>query len=75
MFALTNLTGNLSLNLKCDPEVAIELRETYTAVEPGYHMNKVHWNTILIDGSISSYLIKKWIDDSYELVTKGKKRK
>jgi len=76
MFALTNLTGDLSLNLKCDPEKAIELREQYPAVVPGYHMSKVHWNTVWIDGSVSDKLIKEWIDDSYELVfSKGKKAK
>jgi len=76
MFALTNLTGDLSLNLKCDPEKAIELREQYPAVVPGYHMSKVHWNTVWIDGSVSDKLIREWIDDSYELVcSKGKKAK
>lgn len=46
MFALTDLEGELSINLKCDPDLAIELREKYPAVQPGYHMNKKHWNTI-----------------------------
>jgi len=68
MFALANLDGPLSLNLKCDPEKAIELRETYEAVKPGYHMNKQHWNTIEIDGSISLKIIKQLIDHSYDLV-------
>jgi predicted DNA-binding protein (MmcQ/YjbR family) len=58
----------LSINLKCDPEKAIELREHYPAVLPGYHMNKLLWNTVLIDGSIDDFLLKKWIDDSYGLV-------
>lgn len=76
MFALTNLTGDLTINLKCNPEKAVELREMYPAVEPGYHMNKQHWNTIRIDGSISESLIKEWIDNSYNLVNKNKgKRK
>lgn len=75
MFALMNLTGDLSINLKCDPEKAIELRELYPAVEPGYHMNKAHWNSIRVDGSIPSSLIKEWIDHSYELVSKRNKRK
>ena len=78
MFALTDLEGDLSVNLKCDPEKAIELRERYPAVIPGYHMNKKHWNTILIDGSIPDSLIFFLIDHSYELVVKGlsqKKRK
>jgi len=75
MFALTNLIGDLTINLKCNPEKAIELREMYPAVEPGYHMNKQHWNTIRIDGSISTSLIKEWIDHSYSLVDKRKGKK
>ncbi len=68
MFALINLDGDLRLNLKCEPEKAIELRERYSAVLPGYHMNKKLWNTILIDGSIHNNLLKGWIDDSYDLI-------
>lgn len=75
MFALTNLDGDLSVNLKCDPEKAIELREKYTAVKPGYHMNKRLWNTVEIDGSISDALIKSWIDDSYKLIYDGLTKK
>ena len=68
MFALTDLEGYLSINLKCDPEKAIELRENYSNVLPGYHMNKKHWNTVMIDGSVSVRLILTWIDESYDLV-------
>ena len=68
MFALTDIEKPLSINLKCDPEEAIELRERYTAVKPGYHMNKKLWNTVDIDGSIDEELILKWIDDSYRLI-------
>ena len=68
IFALTDIENPLSINLKCDPEEAIELRERYTAVKPGYHMNKKLWNTIDIDGSIDEELILKWIDDSYRLI-------
>ena len=68
MFALTNLEGSFSVNLKCEPEKAIELREKYEAVAPGFHMNKKHWNTIIIDGSISDEILKSWVDDSYNLV-------
>ena len=68
MFALINLDEDSSLNLKCNPEEALALRETYNAVLPGYHMNKKHWNTVLLDGSIKDELIKKWIKDSYQLV-------
>lgn len=68
MFALTSLTGELSINLKCDPEKAIDLRERYPAVQPGYHMSKQHWNTVYINGSVPSSLIYSWIDHSYDLV-------
>ena len=68
MFALTDIEMFESINLKCDPEEAIELRERYAAVQPGYHMNKAHWNTIIMDNSISDKLIEKWVNDSYELV-------
>jgi predicted DNA-binding protein (MmcQ/YjbR family) len=68
MYAICDLNEFKSINLKCDPEKAIELRELYPAVIPGYHMNKVHWNTVEMDGSIPDKLIKKWIDDSYDLI-------
>src|ERR1017187_5166559 len=53
----------LSINIKADPEAAIEQRERYPAVTPGYHMNKKHWNTIVLDGTIHNALLKEWIDD------------
>ena len=68
IFALVNLDGDLSLNLKCDPAFAIELREKYSSVLPGYHMNKKHWNTVLLDGSIPDAEVFSWIDHSYNLV-------
>jgi len=68
MFALVNLKDNQNINLKCDPDKAIELREHYTSVLPGYHMNKKLWNTIMLDESIPDKIIKEWIDDSYALV-------
>lgn len=72
IFALTSLDSTtLSVNLKCDPELAVELREQYDAVRPGYHMNKVHWNTVLINGTIRESDLKKWIDHSYELIVKS----
>jgi len=74
MFALTDLEGPLSVNLKCNPEKALELREQYPSVKPGYHMNKVHWNTVEIDGSISDKLIIEWIDHSYKLIAKPRKK-
>jgi len=63
----------LQFNVKCDPDFAIELREQYECVLPGYHMNKKHWNTIVVDGSASDKLLKEWIDHSYDLIRlKGK---
>jgi predicted DNA-binding protein (MmcQ/YjbR family) len=62
-------------NVKCDPDLALELRESYHAVQPGFHMNKKHWNTIILDGSVPAKLIKEWIDHSYDLVAKPKKKK
>jgi predicted DNA-binding protein (MmcQ/YjbR family) len=72
IFVLANLEGDLTINLKCDPALAIELRERYSSVIPGYHMNKKHWNTILADGSIPDKEILSWIDHSYSLI-KNKK--
>ena len=60
----------LRLNVKCNPERALELREQYNCVLPGYHMNKKHWNTIIVNDSITSALLKEWINHSYELVSK-----
>jgi len=68
IFALANLDGELRLNLKCDPSFAIELREKYSSVTPGYHMNKKHWNTVIIDGSIPDNDIFSWIDHSYSII-------
>ena len=68
MFALTDIPLFKSVNLKCAPEKAIQLRETYASVTPGYHMNKKHWNTVQMDGSIVDNVIYQWIDDSYQLV-------
>jgi predicted DNA-binding protein (MmcQ/YjbR family) len=68
IFALVNLDTEQSINLKCNPEKAIELREQYPCVLPGYHMNKIHWNTVLLDGSINDNLLKEWIEHSFWLV-------
>lgn len=75
VFALTGIDNFTSVNLKSDPEIAIELRERFDAVQPGYHMNKKHWNTVLIDGSVPDNLLKTWIDHSYELVASGLTKK
>ena len=67
----------IQFNAKCDPERAINLREEYASIIPGYHMNKKHWNTIILDGTIPSSLILELVDHSYELVissVKGKKK-
>jgi predicted DNA-binding protein (MmcQ/YjbR family) len=68
IFALVNLEGDLSINLKCEPSFALELREKYPSVIPGYHMNKKHWNTVILDGSIPDREVFSWIDHSYNLV-------
>ncbi|RYY16729.1 MAG: MmcQ/YjbR family DNA-binding protein [Chitinophagaceae bacterium] len=70
MFALTDIDLFESINLKCDPELVPELRERYPSVLPGYHMNKKHWNTILMDGSVPDKLITEWTRNSYDLVVK-----
>lgn len=75
IFLLIGLEDSpIRFNVKCNPELAIQLREELPlAVLPGFHMNKKHWNTIIVDGSIPSKLIKEWINHSYELVV-GKKK-
>ena len=76
IFLITGLDAEqLSFNVKCDPVLAIEFREQYSCVHPGYHMNKKHWNTIVVDGSVSSNQLKEWIDLSYDLVAKNKPKK
>jgi len=75
IFALTNTEGEFTVNLKCDPEKAIDLREHYPCVLPGYHMDKKHWNTVVIDGSVSDQILEEWINDSYDLVLKKTKKK
>lgn len=79
MFALSSLSqwekGEPSVNLKCDPERAQELRVQYDAIEPGYHMSKIHWNTIAINKDVPDSLIKELIDHSYELVFKSLTKK
>jgi len=68
MFALTDLDNFESVNLKVDPEIGAELREKYSSVLPGYHMNKKHWITVMMDGSVADKLLCQWIDNSYTLV-------
>jgi predicted DNA-binding protein (MmcQ/YjbR family) len=74
MFLLVSLdTEALQFNVKCAPELAEELREQYDCVQPGYHMNKKHWNTVFVDGTLNNRQLKEMIDHSYELVAKAKK--
>ncbi len=68
MFALVGLDRAPSISIKCNPELAIDLREKYTAVEPAWHFNKKHWNQVAMDGSVNEQKVKGWIDHSYELV-------
>lgn len=75
MFLLTNINQELRMNVKCDPEKCIELREMYSAVLSGFHMNKKYWNTVRIDGSVSNRQLKEWIDDSYDLVVRKMTKK
>lgn len=74
MFLLVSLDADpLQFNVKCDPERAIELREEYDCVLPGYHMNKKHWNTIVVDGTLTNKQLKEMVLDSYNLIVKKKK--
>lgn len=79
MFALSSLNqwekGQPSVNLKCDPERAQELRAEYDAIQPGFHMSKIHWNTVAVNESVSDALVKELIDHSYELVFKSLTKK
>ncbi len=68
MFALADVEEFISINLKCDPEKAVQLRDQYEGIVPGYHMNKKHWNTVLTDGSVPENLLIEMIDESYSLV-------
>ena len=71
LFALADVDLFQSVNLKCDPEEAVLLRESYPAIQPGYHMNKKHWNTVDMDGSLDDKFVRGLIDTSYDLVVKG----
>jgi len=68
LFALTDLDNFSSVNLKCDPERALELRERHAGITPGYHMNKKHWNTVVTDGSVKDELLAELLEHSYTLV-------
>ncbi|OIQ21729.1 MAG: MmcQ-like protein [Flavobacterium sp. MedPE-SWcel] len=79
MFALSSLVGwekgEAAINLKCDPERALELRAEYEGVQPGYHMSKKHWNTVTVDSDVAQSLLLEFIDHSYELVFKSLTKK
>jgi predicted DNA-binding protein (MmcQ/YjbR family) len=76
MFALTRLaTQPLTVSLKCEPVLAEHLRATYAAIRPGYHLNKRHWNTVTVDGSLPDRLLLDLIEDSYDLVVDGLPRR
>ena len=79
MFALSSLQqwekGEPTVNLKCDPERAVELRADYQEIQPGFHMSKIHWNTIAVNKGVSDVMIKQLVDHSYELVFKSLTRK
>lgn len=75
IFLISSIEPPFSINVKCDPEKAIELREKYDSIKPGYHMNKTHWNTIELNGNVPNKLLKKLIDHSYDLVVSGLKKK
>tara|TARA_R110002050_G_scaffold244268_1_gene380895 strand:- start:52286 stop:52633 length:348 start_codon:yes stop_codon:yes gene_type:complete len=75
MFALTDMESFEFVNLKCNPEYAVELREEYEGIAPGFHMNKQHWNSVSTSDNVPEELFKELIDHSYELVAKGQRRK
>jgi predicted DNA-binding protein (MmcQ/YjbR family) len=76
MFALCALARSpLELSVKCDPELAVQLREAYPAIRPGYHLNKRHWNTVTLDGSLPDALLRDLVEDSYDLVVSALPRR
>lgn len=75
MFLLCDVENFTSLNLKCDPERSIELREQFTAIQPGYHMNKTHWNTVSLHMDVSDQFLLELVDHSYDLIFKSLPKK
>jgi predicted DNA-binding protein (MmcQ/YjbR family) len=72
MFAVSRLAGRpLQVSLKCEPLLAEQLRAAHPAVLPGYHLNKKHWNTVVIDGSLPEQMIRDMVEDSYDLIVAG----
>lgn len=75
IFLLISLKEANRFNVKCDPDLAIELRESYSEVQPGFHMNKTHWNTVFMDGNLSEKQLLEMIDHSYRLIVKSLPKK
>ena len=75
IFAITGIDNYEFVNLKCDPERAIDLREEHHGIRPGWHMNKKHWNSVMTDGSVGEKLFKELVDHSYELIVKSLPKK
>lgn len=72
MFALSTLDARpLTVNLKCEPELAVQLRERHPQIVPGWHMNKRHWNTVTVDGGLPDRMVRELVEDSYDLVVAG----
>lgn len=75
IFAITSLDGErFTVNLKCEPDYALELREQYPEVQPGWHMNKKHWNTVDFEGGLDDNMLRHLVDHSYEQVVKSLKK-
>lgn len=74
MYALLPLENGDRVNLKCDPDRAVELREEWEEIQPGYHMSKKHWNTVMLRGRLPSELVFELVDHSYDLVVKSLKK-
>lgn len=75
LFALAGIELFASINLKCDPNRSIELRETFDGIKPGFHMNKVHWNTVTVESDVTNQLLLELIDHSFDLVYKSLTKK
>jgi predicted DNA-binding protein (MmcQ/YjbR family) len=72
MFAISALGRTpLQVSVKCEPELAVQLRDTYPAIQPGWHLNKRHWNTITLDGTLPEQMVRDLVEDSYDLVVGG----
>jgi predicted DNA-binding protein (MmcQ/YjbR family) len=76
MFAIIGEDSDpVTVSLKCEPEIALMLRDAHASVTPGYHLNKRHWNTVTLDGAVGDELVREWIDDSFDLVMERLPRK